>query len=133
MNTIQYVTELSSQTDEVLSKDSGEELQAGGHPGPLTEVNFWQEKYDNLVSLYEQMEGEVTQKMASILNSTDSAYFPSFKKMFDKVVSALIEAMDITLYLKPLSEHFEVLPQNQSYSHCNFNCLKDNIITNESL
>ena len=89
-------------------------MAAGGHPGPLTEVNFWQEKCDNLVSLYEQMEGEVTQKMASILHSTDSAYFPSFKKMFDKVVSALIEAMDITLYLKPLSEHFEVLTENQS-------------------
>ena len=46
--------------------------------------------------------------MASILKSTDSAYYPSFRNMFDKVVSALVEAMDITLYLKPLSEHFEV-------------------------
>ena len=54
------------------------------------------------------MEGEVTQMMASILKSTDSAYYPSFRNMFDKVVSALVEAMDITLYLKPLSEHFEV-------------------------
>ena len=55
------------------------------------------------------MEGDVTQKMASILKSTDSAYYPSFRNMFSKVVSALIEAMDITLYLKPLAEHFEVL------------------------
>ena len=92
----------------MLSKDSAEELAAGTNPGPMTEVNFWQEKCDNLVSLYEQMEGEVTQKMASILKSTDSAYYPSFRNMFAKVVSALIEAMDITLYLRPLSEHFEV-------------------------
>ena len=99
----------SLQTDEVLSKDSGEELATGSHPGPMTEVNFWQEKCDNLISLYEQMEGDVTQKMASILKSTDSAYYPSFRNMFSKVVSALIEAMDITLYLKPLAEHFEVL------------------------
>ena len=99
----------SLQTDEVLSKDSSEELAMGSHPGPMTEVNFWQEKCDNLISLYEQMEGDVTQKMASILKSTDSAYYPSFRNMFSKVVSALIEAMDITLYLKPLAEHFEVL------------------------
>ena len=46
--------------------------------------------------------------MASILNSTNSAYYPSFQNMMSKVVAALKEALDISLYLEPLIEQFEV-------------------------
>ena len=37
-----------------------------------------------------------------------SAYFPCFRSMFRNVVAALNEAQDITLYLKPLKQHFKV-------------------------
>ena len=46
--------------------------------------------------------------MASILESTDSAYYPVFRSMFRNVVAALNEAQDITLYLRPLAAHFQV-------------------------
>ena len=46
--------------------------------------------------------------MASILKSTDSAYYPSFQNMMSKVMAALSEALDVTLYLEPLVEHFNV-------------------------
>ena len=48
-----------------------------------------------------------TKKMASILQITDSAYYPSFKSMFRNVLCALNEALDITLHLHPLVAHFE--------------------------
>ena len=99
---------VSLQTEEVLSKDSTEELNAGLHPGPMTEINFWKEKCQNLESLFDQMQQEATQHMASILKSTDSAYYPSFQNMMAKVVAALSEALDVTLYLEPLIEHFNV-------------------------
>ena len=73
------------------------------------------------------MKLNTTKKMASILNITDSAYYPSFKygkkmhafpfiysyelyfrSMFRNVLSALNEALDITLHLHPLIEHFQV-------------------------
>ena len=67
------------QIDEVLTKDSAEEIEKGNNPGPMTEIQFWKAKCDNLNSLYDQMSTNVTKKMASILQHTDSAYYPSFK------------------------------------------------------
>ena len=100
------------QTDEVLSKDSDEVLnEPGNYPGPMTEIQFWEAKRMNLESLYEQMKADTTKKMASILQLTDSAYFPCYRSMFRNVVTALNEAQDITLFLKPLGVHFEVKSQ----------------------
>ena len=92
----------------MLSKDSAEELSLGSNPGPMTEIEFWRDKCRNLESLFEQMRTDTTQHMASILETTDSAYYPSFQNMMSKVVAALQEALDITLYLEPLAEQFEV-------------------------
>ena len=67
------------QTDEVLSKDSANEITDGKTPGPMTEIRFWEAKCVNLESLFEQMKSSTTEKMASILYQTDSAYYPCFK------------------------------------------------------
>ena len=68
------------QIDEVLSKDSAEELNIpGNYPGPMTEIRFWEAKCMNLESIFEQMKADTTKKMASILNVTDSAYYPCFR------------------------------------------------------
>ena len=32
------------QTEEVLSKDSAEDLNKGLNPGPMTEIKFWEAK-----------------------------------------------------------------------------------------
>ena len=44
-----------SEIDEVLSKDSAEELDKGNNPGPMTEIQFWKAKCENLESLYDQV------------------------------------------------------------------------------
>ena len=80
------------------------------------------------------MKENTTKKMASILNITDSAYYPSFKylyndlcrvqstlntisrSMFRNVLNALNEALDITLHLHPLIEHFKVVRTEISQS-----------------
>ena len=63
----------------MLSKDSANEITEGKTPGPMTEIRFWEAKCINLESLFEQMKSKTTEKMASILYQTDSAYYPSFK------------------------------------------------------
>ena len=102
---------ISLQVDEVLSKESEQDLLEGDNPGPMTEIHFWEAKsvvlnaeYDeklmlttviniamsmsndncmhrcrNLESLFEQMKAATTIHMASILNVTDSAYYPCFR------------------------------------------------------
>jgi len=105
----------SLQIDEVLTKDSSEEIEKGNNPGPMTEIQFWKAKCENLESLYDQMKENTTKKMASILNITNSAYYPSFKSMFRNVLSALNEALDITLHLHPLIGHFQGI-ENADYT-----------------
>ena len=63
----------------MLSKDSAQVLEDGDNPGPLEEIQFWESKRINLESLFEQMKAKTTRHMASILNVTDSAYYPCFK------------------------------------------------------
>ena len=67
------------QVDEVLSMECDKELEEGRHPGPMVEIEFWEAKCRNLESLFEQMKNSTTRNMASILNVTDSAYYPCFK------------------------------------------------------
>ena len=43
------------QVDEVLSKDSSEEIAHDKNPGPMSEINFWEAKCINLESLFEQV------------------------------------------------------------------------------
>ena len=41
--------------------------------------------------------------------------------MFRNVVAALNEALDITMHLKPLTEHFEVNPLMLEYNNTSLN------------
>ena len=101
------------QAEEVLSKDSSELLNVPNtYPGPMTEIRFWEAKCTNLESLFEQMKAPTTRNMASILDVTDSAYYPVFRSMLRNVVAALNEAQDVTLYLRPLTPHFQVITSN---------------------
>ena len=51
------------QVDEVLSKDSAEEIADGKTPGPMTEINFWEAKCINLESLFEQVRHHLDVKL----------------------------------------------------------------------
>lgn len=49
--------------------------------------------------------------MAIILEKTNSAYYNCFRNLFKSVVMSLSEAKDITLYLKPLKKHIDLLEE----------------------
>lgn len=49
--------------------------------------------------------------MATILEKTDSAYYPCFRSLFKNVVSSLTEAKEISLYLTPLSKCFKAVEE----------------------
>ena len=52
---IGHHTITNMQVDEVLSQESDQELEEGKHPGPRTEIEFWESKCQNLESLFEQV------------------------------------------------------------------------------
>lgn len=55
--------------------------------------------------------------MAVILEKSDSAYFGCFKNLFKNIVSALSEAKDIVLHLKPLAKYLNQLEETD-FSEC---------------
>lgn len=53
----------------------------------VSEINFWNNRLDNLQYIYEQLRDERVRKMAVVLEKTDSAYFPCFKTLFRNIVA----------------------------------------------
>ena len=43
------------QVDEIISLESQQQLEEGKHPGPMTEIKFWEAKSINLESIFEQV------------------------------------------------------------------------------
>ncbi|KAJ8313224.1 hypothetical protein KUTeg_009222, partial [Tegillarca granosa] len=101
------VIEWTHQIRDVLKRDSAQPLLEGLDPTPFVEIDFWKNKCSNLECIYEQLCNSKVKKMAELLQTTKSSYFPAFREVFQDVVSALDEAYDINLFLKPLRHHFE--------------------------
>jgi dynein heavy chain len=53
----------------------------------VTEIDFWNSRLKNLECIYNQLRDPRVKKMASILELTDSAYFPCFKTQFRNIVA----------------------------------------------
>nr|XP_006007896.1 PREDICTED: dynein heavy chain 11, axonemal [Latimeria chalumnae] len=97
------------QIQDILKKDSAQPLLQGLNPGPQAEVEFWETRKENMLGIYEQLQTASIRKMAKILESAESSYYPIFKEMFKDVVDALFEAQDVELHLRPLQRHIELL------------------------
>jgi dynein heavy chain len=111
------VIDWSHQIQEVLKKDSSQPLLEGLNPGPLVEVEFWKAKCINLENIYDQLRSPKTQKMAELLEKTQSSYYPAFSELYKETASALEEAADIDVHLKPLSGHFEGI-ESTEFDEC---------------
>ena len=51
------------QIKDVLRLDPETVLKGGGHPGPMAEVDFWQNKAKNLNSIHEQLSSDKVRKL----------------------------------------------------------------------
>lgn len=82
------------------------------HPLPVTEIEFWRERLRTLESIYDQMRDPRVKKMASYLELTNSSYLPCLKTLFRNLVTAITEARDITVYLKPMEKYFTIFDED---------------------
>lgn len=105
------VIEWSHQIRDVLKRDSSQYLSDGQHPNPFVELNFWKDKLKNLECVYDQLKTVRVTKMAKLLQQTNSVYYISFQNLFQDVVTALTEAEDINMVLKPLQHIFQDIEQ----------------------
>lgn len=107
------VIKWASAVNDILKQTSIIAFANGAHPTPMREVEFWTSRLKNLECIYDQLRDPRVKKMASYLETTDSAYLPCFKMMFKNVVAGVVEARDICLYLKPLESHFHTFEDNE--------------------
>ncbi|RKP21352.1 hypothetical protein ROZALSC1DRAFT_27237, partial [Rozella allomycis CSF55] len=93
----------------IVVKSNSASLNEDSNPGPMVEIEFWAAKFANLKSISQQLNSEKIQKVAKILEESNSTYYPAFRGMCDKVSNALDEAQDINTYLQAFKPHAERL------------------------
>lgn len=79
------IIDWTHQIKNVIRSDSSSLLKDGSNPGPMAEIDFWNAKYANLKSIYEQLTDPKIQKVSQILQAVKSSYFPAFQSVFKEV------------------------------------------------
>ncbi|NXD73362.1 DYH9 protein, partial [Eolophus roseicapillus] len=97
----------SYQIQEALNKESSEPLLQGSNPNPKVELEFWENRCENLECIYNQLRTRKVSNMIEVLKRVESSYIPAFNTMLMDVETALAEAQDIHLHLMPLKRHLE--------------------------
>ena len=69
------------QIDDILSMESLKDLDEGKNPGPMAEIEFWDIRCNNILSIHEQLSNDITRNMISILKISNSSYYGMFRYM----------------------------------------------------
>ena len=89
-----------------LKKDPENALKNNNHPDPLTEVNFWKNKSENLNSICEQLQSERIKKVLKFLEQNKSTQTSAFSKLQKEVQMARTEANENYKFLQTLYDKF---------------------------
>lgn len=73
------------------------------------EVVYWRSRCQDLENIHKQLKEPVVHKMAITLEEIGSANASIFKTLLSRVSTALSEAQEVTLYLKPLVKPLDCL------------------------
>ncbi len=60
----------SVQINEVLQQDPSKPLKTGQNPSPYVELAFWEERVQDLKTIYSQLNDDKVRKLANILEKT---------------------------------------------------------------
>ncbi|EDV95038.1 GH23822 [Drosophila grimshawi] len=69
---------------------------------PAQEILFWTNRKLNLQNIYEQLSESVHKALAHILERIQSVYYEPYAKAFRQLLTAWLEAKDVSLWLQPL-------------------------------
>lgn len=70
------------------------------HPGPQMELEFWENKAENLNSIHEQLQSVEVKNILRFLEGNKSTYTNPFSKLQKDVHAARTEANDNARFLK---------------------------------
>ena len=107
----------TKQIKNVLKQDPETALKQGQDPGPLVEIDFWNNKAENLNSIHQQLQSEKISKVLKFLEQNKSTYTNQFSKLKKEVKAARLEANDNFKYLKTLQPLFiELTDESKEFS-----------------
>jgi dynein heavy chain len=75
----------TKQIKNVLKQDPESALKGDKHPDPLTEIEFWKNKSENLNAICEQLNSERIKKVLKFLEQNKSTYTGPFSKLQKEV------------------------------------------------
>lgn len=75
----------------------------------MSEIDYWNEKSNDLNSIYNQLQGEKIRKVLTFLDMSKSTYNASFAKLCKEVLKSREESVDNMKYLSPLKVWFSKL------------------------
>lgn len=105
----QAIVHWTKQIKNVLKQDPESALKNGKHPDPLTEIDFWKNKSENLNSVCQQLNSERIKKVLKFLEQNKSTYTAPFSKLQKEVQAARAEANENFRYLQTLLPLFNAL------------------------
>lgn len=72
------------------------------HPGPLEELDFWEQKAADLNGIFAQLQSDRVRRILRYLDRHKSTYSTPFAKLCKEAFMARSEANDTNRYLRPL-------------------------------
>eukprot|EP00736_Rhodelphis_marinus_P005351 Rmarinus@m.11280 len=104
------VNEWSRQVHSVLETEPAQLLHL--NPGPLVEIDFWDAKLANVISIHRQLLVNSVQKVSEALSSVGSSYHAPLKRILSMVSTAIRDTEDTCRYMtavRPYAEAFDEL------------------------
>ncbi|XP_062330264.1 dynein axonemal heavy chain 17-like [Osmerus eperlanus] len=105
------IIDWTHQVTEVLNKDSAQPILDRQKPLPKVEFDFWNNRLMNLECINVQLMNPKVRKIAEIVETAASTYWPALRSIYKDVKEGLKEAQDIMLYLKPLQKILDEIEQ----------------------
>ena len=99
----------TKQIKNVLKQDPESALKGDKHPDPLTEIDFWKNKSENLNAICDQLNSERIKKVLKFLEQNKSTYTGPFSKLQKEVQAARSEGNENFKYLQTLTALFNQL------------------------
>lgn len=101
----------------VLKNDPEDLLKKQGHPGPLEELEFWDNQSYDLNGIFRQLQGEKVRRVLRYLDQSQSTYNVPFAKLCKEVFQARIEANSNRRFLRPLRPWLEQLENSEDFEN----------------
>eukprot|EP00752_Nemacystus_decipiens_P011484 g10196.t1 len=92
----------STAASEGKKQQRQQQRQPSHHPGPLEELEFWEQKAADLNGMFSQLQSSRVRKILRYLDRSKSTYSTPFAKLCKEAFLARSEANDTIKYLRPL-------------------------------